>query len=115
MTRTDETEAILRQAFMWGTLVSPLAASRIAARVGAERLFGAGVLGAGIVAVMVPAAWLTACHVGIRFVQGIFMVNLAYLIFNTQYTFLITLKLKLSVKAANRLVDIFLQIARYKY
>ncbi|KAJ8970462.1 hypothetical protein NQ314_001214 [Rhamnusium bicolor] len=73
MTRTDETEAVLRQAFMWGTLVSPLAASRIAARVGAERLFGAGVLGAGVVAIMVPAAWLTACHVGIRFVQGIFM------------------------------------------
>ncbi|CAH0553795.1 unnamed protein product [Brassicogethes aeneus] len=73
MTRTDETEAVLRQAFMWGTLVSPLAASRIAARVGAERLFGAGVLGTGVVAVMVPASWLSACHVGIRFVQGIFM------------------------------------------
>ncbi|KAG5865857.1 hypothetical protein JTB14_033024 [Gonioctena quinquepunctata] len=73
MTRTDKTEAVLRQAFMWGTLVSPLAASRIAARVGAERLFGAGVFGAGIVAVLVPAAWLTACHVIIRFIQGIFM------------------------------------------
>ncbi|KAJ8962181.1 hypothetical protein NQ318_018142 [Aromia moschata] len=73
MTRTDKTEAVLRQAFMWGTLVSPLAASRIAARVGAERLFGAGVLGAGVVAIMVPASWLTAGHVCIRIVQGIFM------------------------------------------
>lgn len=75
MTRTDETESILRQSFMWGTLVSPLAASRIAARVGAERLFGAGVVGAGFIAIMVPAAWLTACHVAIRFIQGIFMVK----------------------------------------
>ncbi|KAJ8974732.1 hypothetical protein NQ317_010610 [Molorchus minor] len=65
MTRIDKTEAVMRQAFMWGT--------RIAARVGAERLFGVSVLGAGVVAVMVPAAWLTACHVGIRFIQGIFM------------------------------------------
>lgn len=82
MTRTDETEAVLRQAFMWGTLVSPLAASRVAARVGAERLFGAGVLGAGVPAVMVPASWLTAYHVFIRFVQGIFMAsyNFLYLI-----------------------------------
>lgn len=74
MTRTDKTEAVLRQAFMWGTLVSPLAASRVAARVGAERLFGVSVLGTGVVAVMVPASWLTAFHVVIRFVQGIFMV-----------------------------------------
>ncbi|XP_045468044.1 sialin-like [Harmonia axyridis] len=73
MSRTDETEAILREAFMWGTLVSPLAASRIAARVGAERLFGVGVLGAGLIAVMVPASWLTPCHVIIRIIQGIFM------------------------------------------
>ncbi|GJQ69609.1 hypothetical protein Trydic_g6702 [Trypoxylus dichotomus] len=73
MTRTDETEAVLREAFMWGTLISPLAASRIAARVGAERLFGASVLGAGVSAVMVPAAWLTPYHVAIRIVQGIFM------------------------------------------
>ncbi|XP_076267942.1 sialin-like isoform X1 [Rhynchophorus ferrugineus] len=73
MTRTDETEAVLRQAFMWGTLMSPLAASRIAARVGAERLYGVGVLGTGVVAVLVPASWLTAGHVSIRFVQGIFM------------------------------------------
>lgn len=75
MTRTDKTEAVLRQAFMWGTLVSPLAASRIAARVGAERLFGVSVLGCGVVAVMVPAGWLTAFHVVIRFVQGVFMVG----------------------------------------
>lgn len=75
MTRTDETESVLREAFMWGTLVSPLAASRIAARVGAERLYGAGVLGACVVAVMVPAAWLTSYHVAIRIVQGIFMVS----------------------------------------
>ncbi|CAG9769291.1 unnamed protein product [Ceutorhynchus assimilis] len=73
MTRTDETEGILRQAFMWGTLVSPLAASRIAARVGAERLYGVGVLGTGVVAVLVPASWLTAGHVCVRIVQGIFM------------------------------------------
>ncbi|CAH1175771.1 unnamed protein product [Phaedon cochleariae] len=73
MTRTDKTESVLRQAFMWGTLVSPLAASRIAARVGAERLFGAGVLGSGVVAMMVPATWLTAFHVVIRFFQGVFM------------------------------------------
>ncbi|KAK5649238.1 hypothetical protein RI129_000267 [Pyrocoelia pectoralis] len=72
MTRTDETESVLREAFMWGTLISPLAASRIAARVGAERLFGAGVLGTSCAAVMVPAAWLTPYHVGIRIVQGIF-------------------------------------------
>lgn len=74
MTRTDETEAVLRQAFMWGSLVSPLIASRVAARVGAERLFGASVLGTGAVAIMVPAAWLTPCHVAIRFIQGIFVV-----------------------------------------
>ncbi|XP_057653518.1 sialin-like [Diorhabda carinulata] len=73
MTRTDETEAALRQAFMWGTLISPLAASRVAARVGAEKLFGAGVLGAGIPSIMVPASWLTAYHVFIRFIQGVFM------------------------------------------
>ncbi|ENN76129.1 hypothetical protein D910_04909 [Dendroctonus ponderosae] len=73
MTRTDETEGVLRQAFMWGTLVSPLAASRIAARVGAERLYGVGVLGTGVVAVLVPASWLTAGHVCVRIVQGIFM------------------------------------------
>ncbi|XP_015840882.1 sialin [Tribolium castaneum] len=73
MTRTDETEAVLRQAFMWGSLVSPLAASRVAARVGAERLFGAGVLGTGVVAIMVPASWLTPSHVAIRIVQGIFV------------------------------------------
>lgn len=58
---------------MWGTFISPLAASRIAARVGAERLFGAGVFGAGVAAVMVPAAWLTPYHVAIRIIQGIFM------------------------------------------
>lgn len=74
MSRTDETEAVLREAFMWGTLISPLAASRIAARVGAERLFGVGVLGAGVIAVMVPASWLTPCHVIIRIIQGMFMV-----------------------------------------
>lgn len=74
MTRTDKTEAVLRQAFMWGTLISPLAASRIAARVGAERLFGVSVLGTGVVAVMVPASWLTPFHVIIRVVQGVFMV-----------------------------------------
>jgi hypothetical protein len=74
MTRTDETEAVLRQAFMWGSLVSPLGASRVAARVGAERLFGAGVLGTGVVAIMVPAAWLTPSHVAIRIIQGIFVV-----------------------------------------
>lgn len=73
MTRTDKTEAVLREAFMWGTLISPLPASRIAARVGAERLFGAGVLGAGAASIMVPASWLTPCHVFIRFVQGVFM------------------------------------------
>ncbi|XP_050308840.1 sialin-like [Anthonomus grandis grandis] len=73
MTRTDETEGVLRQAFIWGTLVSPLAASRIAARVGAERLYGVGVLGTGVVAVLVPASWLTAGHVCVRIVQGIFM------------------------------------------
>jgi ACS family sodium-dependent inorganic phosphate cotransporter len=73
MTRTDETEAVLRQAFMWGSLVSPLGASRVAARVGAERLFGAGVLGTGVVAIMVPAAWLTPSHVAIRIIQGIFV------------------------------------------
>lgn len=74
MTKTDETEDVLREAFLWGTLVSPLAASRIAARVGAERLFGVGVLGTGLFAVMVPASWLTPYHVAIRIVQGIFMV-----------------------------------------
>ncbi|XP_017781574.1 PREDICTED: sialin-like [Nicrophorus vespilloides] len=73
MTRTDKTESVLREAYMWGTLISPLAASRIAARVGAERLFGAGVLGAGVSALMVPAAWLTPCHVFIRILQGVFM------------------------------------------
>lgn len=61
---------------MWGTLVSPLAASRIAARVGAERLFGVGVLGTGLFAVMVPASWLTPYHVAIRIIQGIFMVTI---------------------------------------
>lgn len=75
MTKTDETEDVLREAFLWGTLVSPLAASRIAARVGAERLFGVGVLGTGLFAVMVPASWLTPYHVAIRIVQGIFMVT----------------------------------------
>nr|CAH7751468.1 unnamed protein product [Callosobruchus chinensis] len=73
MTRTDETEAVLREAFMWGTLFSPLAASRVAARVGAERLFGASVLGAAAPAIMVPAFWLTPGHVILRFLQGIFM------------------------------------------
>lgn len=79
MTRTDETESVLREAFMWGTFISPLAASRIAARVGAERLFGAGVFGAGVVTVMVPAAWLTPYHVAIRIIQGIFMVPITLL------------------------------------
>lgn len=83
MTRTDETEGVLRQAFMWGTLVSPLAASRIAARVGAERLYGVSVLGTGVVAVLVPASWLTAGHVCVRIVQGIFMV-ISFLILLTK-------------------------------
>lgn len=74
MTRTDETESVLREAFLWGTLISPLGASRIAARVGAERLYGAGVLGTCVAAIMVPAAWLTPYHVAIRIIQGIFMV-----------------------------------------
>ncbi|XP_065157399.1 sialin-like [Atheta coriaria] len=73
MTKTDRTESVLREAYMWGTLISPLAASRIAARVGAERLFGAGVLGAGVSALLVPAAWLTPYHVAIRILQGVFM------------------------------------------
>ncbi|XP_028127894.1 sialin-like [Diabrotica virgifera virgifera] len=73
MTRTDRTESILREAFMWGTLMSPLAGSRVAARVGAERLFGVGVLGAGVPAIMVPASWLTGYHVFIRIIQGVFM------------------------------------------
>lgn len=73
MTRTDETESVLREAYMWGTLVSPLAASRIAARVGAERLLGISVLSTGVLAVMVPAAWLTPYHTIIRFFQGVFL------------------------------------------
>ncbi|GLV43628.1 uncharacterized protein CBL_07045 [Carabus blaptoides fortunei] len=73
MSRTDETESVLREAFMWGTLVSPLAASRIAARAGAESLFGFSVLGAGILALLVPAAWLSPYHVALRIVQGMCM------------------------------------------
>lgn len=73
MSRTDETESVLREAFMWGTLVSPLAASRIAARAGAETLFGYGVLGSGIVALLVPAAWLSPYHVALRIIQGMCM------------------------------------------
>lgn len=74
MSRTEETESILREAFMWGTLVSPLAASRIAARSGAESLFGYAVLGTGLVAILVPAAWLSPYHVALRILQGICMV-----------------------------------------
>lgn len=91
MSRTDETESVLREAFMWGTLVSPLAASRIAARAGAESLFGFGVLGAGVVALLVPAAWLSPYHVALRIVQGMCMVKMLLIIlgleiFIPQYT-----------------------------
>lgn len=55
---------------MWGCFISPLGASRIAVRVGAEQLFGYAILGAGIAAVLVPAAWLTPAHVALRIFQG---------------------------------------------
>lgn len=56
---------------MWGCFISPLGASRIAVRVGAEQLFGYAILGVGISAALVPAAWLTSAHVALRIFQGI--------------------------------------------
>lgn len=78
LSRTEQTESILREAFMWGTLVSPLGASRIAARSGAESLFGFAVLGTGLVAILVPAAWLSPYHVALRILQGMCMVCWKY-------------------------------------
>jgi len=66
----------LREMFLWGTLLSPLPSSRLAAKLGPVRIFGTGIFGAGALALFVPfGAWFSTYHITIRFIQGLFTVS----------------------------------------
>jgi hypothetical protein len=78
----------LREVFLWGTLVSPLPSSRLAAKLGPVRIFGIGILGAGVLAVVVPfGTWFSSYHINIRFVQGLFTVSTFLSITTKQMSF----------------------------
>ncbi|KAJ9577118.1 hypothetical protein L9F63_006326, partial [Diploptera punctata] len=63
----------LREVFLWGTLFAPLPSSKLAAILGPVRVFGIGILGAGVLAVLVPlGTWFSHYHIAIRFAQGLF-------------------------------------------
>lgn len=68
-------EAILKRSYLFGTLVSPLPASRLVANIGPKRVFGYAFLGAGAATLLAPAAWLSPAHMVIRFSQGLFYVS----------------------------------------
>lgn len=75
LSSNDEIEAILKRSYLFGTLVSPLPASRLVANIGPKRVFGYALLGAGAATLLAPAAWLTPAHMVIRFSQGLFYVS----------------------------------------
>lgn len=72
LSSNDEVEAILKRSYLFGTLVSPLPASRLVANIGPKRVFGYALLGAGAATLLAPAAWLSPAHMVIRFSQGLF-------------------------------------------
>jgi hypothetical protein len=77
MLEEDRKDSLLRASFLWGTLISPLPGFCIAQKVGAKRLFGAGVLAAGALSLFVPAAWGSVAHVILRAVQGAATVRIS--------------------------------------
>lgn len=76
MLEEDREDSMLREAFLWGAMLSPLPGFLLAQRVGAKRLFGAGVLAAGTLSLLVPAAWGSVAHVLLRAAQGAATVSL---------------------------------------
>ncbi|KAK6616978.1 hypothetical protein RUM44_005335 [Polyplax serrata] len=75
LTSHEKMEFQLRKSYLWGTLVSPILASRLAVNVGPKKVFGYSLLGAAASTLLVPAAWLTSIHVAVRFFQGFFCVR----------------------------------------
>nr|CAD7402346.1 unnamed protein product [Timema poppensis] len=68
----ESVDSLLREIFLWGTFISPLPSSRLAARIGPKRIIGPALLADGLLLLLVPLAWFTPYHVAIRFVQGVF-------------------------------------------
>ncbi|XP_066994039.2 sialin [Anabrus simplex] len=71
LSEEDSIDSIMREAFLWGSFLSPLPASFLAAKIGPKRVMGGGILGAGALVAFVPFAWFTAYHMLIRVAQGI--------------------------------------------
>ncbi|CAG2067959.1 unnamed protein product, partial [Timema podura] len=71
----ESVDSLLREIFLWGTFISPLPSSRLAARIGPKKIIGPALLADGLLLLLVPLAWFTPYHVAIRFVQGVFTVS----------------------------------------
>lgn len=72
LSSNEEIETILKRSYLFGTLASPLPASRLVANIGPKRVFGYALLGMGAATLLAPAAWLSPAHMVIRFSQGLF-------------------------------------------
>lgn len=78
LTEEDNLVWILQEAFIWGTLVTPIPGSRLAVNIGPKKQFGWATLGASLCSLLVPAAWNTPAHVMLRVIQGMLMVSMIF-------------------------------------